>query len=140
MTDFDRSGAIDDPGGPGGPDVTPRTTPPGDSAGNTGAPGEPPPSAADLDLPGPDDPVAWRYVDEGTAVIGPDGSELGSVAAMLGSDQEDIFHGVAVRTGLFGEARIIAADDVVRMTPSRIDVRVDGEALERAETWSPPTS
>ena len=55
------------------------------------------PEAAELDLPGPDDPVAWNYVEADTLVVGPDGEELGRVAAMLGTETEGIFHGVASR-------------------------------------------
>ena len=59
MNDFERQpGAIDDPGMKGGIEPDERTLPPGDSAGNTGDPGEP--EAAELDMPGPDDPVAWN--------------------------------------------------------------------------------
>ena len=58
MTDFDRQpGGIDDPGMKGGIAPEERTLPPGDTADDTGGPGGP--AAAELDLPGPDDPVAW---------------------------------------------------------------------------------
>ena len=67
MSDFQRNpGAIDDPGMKGGNDPELDRLPPGDSADNTGAAGEP--EAAELDLPGPDDPVAWSYVEPGTQV------------------------------------------------------------------------
>ncbi len=67
MTDFEREpGAIDNPGDPGGQDVDPRSLPPGDTADDVGSLGEP--EAAKLDLPGPDDPVAWNYVEPGTRV------------------------------------------------------------------------
>ena len=92
MDDFDRQpGAIDDPGMKGGLEPDLDRLPPGDSADDTGRGGEP--RAADLDLPGPDDPVAWSYVEADTLVVGPDGEELGRVAAMLGSEDDGIFHG-----------------------------------------------
>ena len=136
MTDPERFPAIDDPGAPGGGMPQPRATPPGDHAGNTGAGGERP--ISELDLPGPDDPVAWRYVKEGTPVRGPDGSQLGTVEAMLGSDQEDIFHGIAVRAGLLSTPRVVAADDVVDMTPTSVAIRLDAEALSNAPEHRPP--
>ena len=137
MTDSDRFPAIDDPAMPGGGLPQPRSTPPGDTADNTGAEGEPTPAVRDLDLPGPDDPVAWRYVKEGTAVHGSDGSQIGTVETMLGSDREDIFHGVAVRTGLLSPSRVVMADQIVAMTPSRVEVAVDADALAQAEEYRP---
>ena len=79
MDDFDRQpGGIDDPGMKGGLEPDERTLPPGDTADDTGASGEP--EAAELDLPGPDDPVAWSYVEAETLVVGPAGDELGPVS------------------------------------------------------------
>ena len=136
MTDFDRQpGAIDDPGMKGGTDPEQRPLPPGDTAGNTGGPGEP--SAAELDLPGPDDPVAWSYVDRGTAVVDRDGQPLGRVEAMLGTEDEGIFHGVAVQTPAHG-VRVIPADVVTHLTTSRVRVSLSASAIGDAEEYQPP--
>lgn len=136
MTDFNREpGAIDDPGLRGGLEPDLDRLPPGDSAGNTGGPAEP--AAAELDLPGPDDPVAWSYVDEGTDVVAADGSRIGRVEAMLGTENEGIFHGVAVKPAAGGDTRMVPADQVAGLTPSRVTVRLDAEALERCEAYRP---
>jgi hypothetical protein len=128
MTDFDREpGSIDDPGGPGGQDVDVSPLPPGDTAGDTGGPGEP--EIAELDLPGPDDPVAWNYVEPGTEVVGRDGDRLGKVDRMLGTD-EGIFHGVAVNPRGGGPARMVPSSAVTRLTPSRVEISLDAEALQ----------
>ena len=105
MKDFDRQpGAIDDPGMKGGIDPDLDRLPPGSTADNNGGPGEP--QAAELDLPGPDDPVAWSYVEADTLVVGPNGEELGRVAAMLGTETEGIFHGIAVTPYRDGKTRV----------------------------------
>jgi hypothetical protein len=135
MTDFERSGGIDDPGGPGGQLPEERTTPPGDTAGNIGDPGEP--HASELDLPGPDDPVAWSYIEPGTAVVDADGRRLGKVAQMLGTEEEGIFHGVAVDPERGGPARVVPADAVQLLTPSRVQVAFDADQLERADEHRP---
>jgi hypothetical protein len=133
MNDFDRQpGAIDDPGMKGGIEPERETLPPGDTADDTGAPGEP--EAAELDLPGPDDPVAWNYVEPGTKVVGADGEELGTVAQMLGTEIEGIFHGVAVDTpGWGGAARVVPADAVTRLTTSQVEVSWTRDQLDEAE-------
>ena len=134
--DFDRPpGAIDDPGMKGGTDPQLDPLPPGDQAGNTGGSGEP--AAAELDLPGPDDPVAWSYVQADTPVVGPGGQELGRVAAMLGTETEGIFHGVAVRPSGGGEARVVPADAVTSLTSAKVGIAYDAGALESAEAYEP---
>src|SRR5699024_5493939 len=112
-------GSIDDPSGPGGQDVDVSRLPPGDTAGDTGGPGEP--EIAELDLPGPDDPVAWSYVEPGTEVMGRDGDRIGKVDRMLGTD-EGIFHGIAVHPRSGGPSRMVPSGSVTRLTPSEVHV------------------
>jgi hypothetical protein len=136
MNDFDRQpGAIDDPGMKGGLEPEQRTLPPGSSADDTGGPDEP--EAAELDLPGPDDPVAWNYIEADTLVVGPDGEELGRVGAMLGTETEGIFHGVAVTPYTDGTTRVVPADAVTRLTPSRVSIAWDAGQLSAAEEFRP---
>jgi len=136
MNDFDRQpGAIDDPGMKGGLDPDVDALPPGSSADDTGGPGEP--VAAELDLPGPDDPVAWSYVEAETLVVGPSGEELGRVAAMLGTETEGIFHGVAVTPYRDGSTRMVPADAVTRLTPARVEIAYDEAQLAAAEEFQP---
>ena len=136
MNDFDRQpGAIDDPGMKGGIDPDLDRLPPGDTADDTGGPGEP--QAAELDLPGPDDPVAWSYVEADTLVVGPNGEELGRVAAMLGTETEGIFHGVAVTPYHDGTTRVVPSDDVTRLTSSKVEIAYDSQRLAEAEEYHP---
>ncbi|HVM24328.1 MAG TPA: hypothetical protein VM253_02905 [Candidatus Limnocylindrales bacterium] len=136
MNDFERQpGAIDDPGMKGGIDPQVDQLPPGSSADDTGGPGEP--EAAELDLPGPDDPVAWNYVEAETLVVGPDGEELGRVAAMLGTEDEGIFHGVAVTPYDDGRARVVPADAVTALTTAKVEIAYDADQLAAAEEHRP---
>lgn len=136
MTDFDRQpGAIDDPGMKGGLDPQLDRLPPGDRADDTGGPGEP--QAAELDLPGPDDPVAWGYVTADTPVLAPDGSEVGRVVEMLGTETEGIFHGVAVSPRGGGSTRVVPADAVTRLTPAAVEIAYDADRLAAAEEHRP---
>ena len=90
-----------------------------------------------LDLPGPDDPVAWTYVKPGTDVIGRGGVKLGTVAAMLGTDIEDIFHGIALHPAAGGPTRVIPADLVTRLTPAAVHVQVGADQVEELEEHVP---
>jgi hypothetical protein len=91
--------------------------------------------AAELDLPGPDDPVAWSYVQAETLVVGPNGEDLGRVAAMLGTESEGIFHGVAVTQYADGTTRVVPADAVVGLTSSRVEIAYDADQLSACEEF-----
>jgi hypothetical protein len=95
------------------------------------------PTATELDLPGPDDPVAWSYVQAETLVVGPSGEDLGRVAAMLGTETEGIFHGVAVTPYSDGTTRVVPADAVTRLTSSRVEIAWDADQLTAAEPFLP---
>ena len=135
MSEFDRApGGIDDPGMKGGTEPDARPLPPGDTAGDVG---EEEPRASELDLPGPDDPVAWGYVTPGTDVTDPTGGRLGSVVAMLGTEDEGIFHGVAIDPAAGGPTRVLPADAVRRLTPARVEVDWTADRLSEAEEYRP---
>ena len=42
-------------------------------------------------------PVAWTVMPRHAAVVGTDGSELGTAESALGDEAEDIFHGIVLR-------------------------------------------
>jgi hypothetical protein len=69
--------------------------------------------------------VSWRTVVYGTPVTGSDSSRVGTVREVLGSDAEDIFHGLRVRLDGTSRDVMVAADDVATMTADGITLRVD---------------
>jgi hypothetical protein len=127
---------IDDPSMKGGTDPQRRVLPPGDSADDIGDSGEP--KAAELDLPGPKDPVAWTYIQPGTAVTGREGVRIGSVEGMLGTEAEGIFHGIALRPAAGGHTRMIAADAVTSLTTAEVQVRVGTDEVDGLPEYDEP--
>jgi hypothetical protein len=128
MSDWQRNpGAIDDPGLKGGTDPELDRLPPGDSADGV-APQEP--QVNELDMPGPDDPVAWSFIEPGTPITGREGVRIGKVDAMLGTEMEGIFHGIALDPAESGPVRVIPADLVTSLTPSEVRVQVAADEVD----------
>ena len=74
-----------------------------------------------------DQPIAWRAVPQDTAVRS-DGQQVGSVYDVLGSHEEDIFHGIVVQLRSGSRRVFVAADDVILITTSHVDVSLsEGE-------------
>ena len=70
-------------------------------------------------------PIAWRAIVYGTPVVAADGTPLGTVREVLGSDADDIFHGLRVGRG--GDAKhdaMIAAERITTMTQDSIATNV----------------
>jgi hypothetical protein len=67
------------------------------------------------------EPISWRSIVYGTPVTATDGVRVGVVQEVLGSDAEDIFHGLRVaRTGRRADV-MVTADDIESM--SLVEVR-----------------
>jgi hypothetical protein len=58
---------------------------------------------------------------------------VGTISDLLGSNQEDIFHGIVVHLGRLGHRVLVVADDVTVITRSHVDV-----ALTSAEIHALP--
>jgi hypothetical protein len=133
MSDWQRNpGGIDDPGMKGGIEPEQDRLPPGDRADDTAASK---PQVAELELPGPHDPVAWSYVEPGTPIIGREGVRIGSVEGMLGTEAEGIFHGIALRPATAGATRVIPADAVTELTTAEVRVRVSADEVDELEKY-----
>jgi hypothetical protein len=58
-------------------------------------------------------PISYIVLEEGTAVLGSDGEEVGHVAHVLAAEEEDVFDGIVIAHGFarhtFADADQIAA-------------------------------
>lgn len=77
----------------------------------------------------PEQPIAWRGVLQDTPVRSSEGEQVGTLYDMLGSDEEDIFHGIVVHLGRLGHQVFVPADDVTLMTRAHVDVAYTSDQL-----------
>ena len=81
------------------------------------------------------DPVAWRGVSYGSSVLADDGTKIGTVHEILGSDSEDIFHGVRVR--LTSKRNVmVSSDDVTNLSTDGVSTRLTRTAVEDLPTFA----
>lgn len=77
-------------------------------------------------------PTSWRSIVYGTPVISNDGERVGEVREVLGSDAEDIFHGLRVRLTEQRRDVMVSANDVTSMAGDGVRTsltRADVDAL-----------
>jgi hypothetical protein len=80
-------------------------------------------------------PVGWRGVVYGTAVTALDRVQVGTVREMLGSDAEDIFHGIRVRLSNSRRDVMIPADNVSSLTTDEVQTDLSGSAIQALPTY-----
>jgi hypothetical protein len=84
--------------------------------------------------PTPEQPVSWRAVPEDVAVRSADGANVGKVYDLLGSKEEDIFHGLVVALHEGGRRVFVESDDVGLLTQSHVDLTLTGSEVAALPT------
>jgi hypothetical protein len=81
--------------------------------------------------------VSWMAIHQNARVIDRDGTDIGHVEAVLGDEEDDIFHGLALNLKGWGGHVELPADRIQRITAERIytDLGSDeGKTLEELES------
>jgi len=71
--------------------------------------------------PEEEQPIAWKAIRADTKVFSSDDEEIGPVHEVLGSEAEDIFHGIVVRSAHASHEVMIPASHIPRITNQRIE-------------------
>ena len=77
---------------------------------------------------GADEAISWRAVPEDVEVRS-DGQPVGTLFDLLGSHEEDIFHGIVVKLRSGSRQVFVPADDVVLLTASHVDVSLSAAEI-----------
>src|SRR5215831_10528028 len=81
------------------------------------------------------DPIGWRGIVYGTPVMTTDGARVGTVREVLGSDSEDIFHGLRVALDQGHRDVMVAAADVTAMSTTAINVDLSNAEVQALPTY-----
>ena len=82
-----------------------------------------------------DRPIAWPALKEGTAVYDSTGAEIGRVGKVVADQQQDIFSGITVTSGIFSTERFAPAEIVGRITESTVELNLGADEAERLEPY-----
>jgi hypothetical protein len=76
------------------------------------------------------DPIGWRGIVYGTPVATIDGVRVGTIREVLGSDSEDIFHGLRVGLAEGHRDVMVPADNVTSMSTADVGLDLSRSAVE----------
>jgi hypothetical protein len=80
-------------------------------------------------------PISWRSIVYGTPVISSDEEHVGKVDEVLGSDAEDIFHGLRVALGGGHRDVMVSGDDVASMSVDQVRTNLTRSDIEALPTY-----
>jgi hypothetical protein len=72
-------------------------------------------------------PIAYTMLDTGVPVLASDGEQVGTVGAVLSAPEQDVFHGLLVKTPGTG-VRFVQAADVASLHEHGVELRIDAAA------------
>jgi hypothetical protein len=81
------------------------------------------------------DPIGWRGVVYGTPVASIDGVRVGTIREVLGSDSEDIFHGLRIGLAAGHRDVMVPADNVTSMSTAEVGLDLSRSAVEALATY-----
>jgi hypothetical protein len=81
------------------------------------------------------DPIAWRGVVYGTPVTTVDRVRVGTVREVLGSDAEDIFHGLRVGLAAGHRDVMVPANNVTTMSADEVQTNLSRSEIEALPTY-----
>ena len=74
-------------------------------------------------------PTAYQVLEPGVIVYAADGTALGTVDHVVAAPEEDIFHGLVIRTD--AGRRFVAADQVASLHEGGVDLRIASDEVSR---------
>jgi hypothetical protein len=87
------------------------------------------------------DPVAWKVVERGWAVVASDGGAVGKVNEVLGDPEADIFDGLAVGAGaILDRPLYVPSESVGPIEEGTVHLTIDAEEYGRSQPYEPPPS
>jgi hypothetical protein len=86
------------------------------------------------------DPVAWKVVERGWAVVANDGTDVGSIDEVLGDPEADIFDGLAVRGGALERPTYVPSEQVGPIEEGTVHLTIDADAFSRLAPYEEPPS
>lgn len=86
------------------------------------------------------DPVSWKVVEPGWAVVDEAGAEVGTVEQVVGDPEADIFDGLAVRRGrdLMPKPAYVPSEQVGAIEEGTVHLSLDGDAFAHLDDYEAP--
>lgn len=69
--------------------------------------------------------VAWTDTPYRAPVLDRNGQRIGTTESLLGDEEEDIFHGIAISGPLHRKAVVVPAEHVTRITSRHVETDLD---------------
>jgi hypothetical protein len=88
------------------------------------------------DLPADRTPIAWRGLVYGTPIVASDGQVAGELREVLGSDSEDVFHGLRVRLNGAGRDVMVSSEHTTLLAATQVTTDLTAAELGQLPNYA----
>ncbi|MGH2865153.1 MAG: PRC-barrel domain-containing protein [Solirubrobacteraceae bacterium] len=74
-------------------------------------------------------PISYQLLEGGVPVLACDGEQVGTVGSVLSAPEEDVFHGLLIKTPGHG-MRFVEADVIASIHEHGVDLRIDSASAQ----------
>lgn len=85
-------------------------------------------------------PLAWTAILQETPILASDGMRLGLTREVIGSEAEDIFHGLVLSAGTFGTDVLIPAENVKTISNRQIETNLSIDEVRNLPPYEEQSS
>jgi hypothetical protein len=83
------------------------------------------------------DPVSWLVIEPGWTVLARDGTDVGRIDEVIGDQEDDIFNGLAVTSGVLGRPKYVPAERVAEIVEGEVRLDLAPDAVEQLDYHNP---
>jgi hypothetical protein len=85
------------------------------------------------------DPVSWKVVEPGWAVVASDGNQVGKVDQVIGDPEADIFDGISVGAGsILDKPTYVPSEQVGPIEEGTVHLTIDADAYGQLAPYEEP--
>jgi hypothetical protein len=74
-------------------------------------------------------PISYQLLEDGVPVLASGGEQVGTVGSVLAAPEEDVFHGLLIKTPSQG-IRFVEASAIASVHEHGVDLRIDAAAAQ----------
>ena len=87
------------------------------------------------------DPVSWKVAEKGWAVVANDGNKVGTLDAVLGDPEADIFDGLSVGAGtVLDRPLYVPSENVGEIEEGTVHLTIGADEYKQLKAYEPPPS
>jgi hypothetical protein len=86
------------------------------------------------------DPVSWKVIEKGWAVLDAAGDDVGRIGEITGDEDADIFDGLTISQGILSADKYVPAEQVAEIRAGEVHLTLTRAGVEALQQFKEPAA